>query len=58
MEPLSGGVYVNFMSEGEDDRIRIAYGKNYPRLVSVKNKYDPTNLFRVNENVKPTVASF
>jgi len=54
---LSGGVYVNFMSEGEDDRIRIAYGKNYPRLVSVKNKYDPTNLFRVNENVKPTVAS-
>lgn len=57
IEPLSGGVYVNFMSEGEDDRIRIAYGKNYPRLVSVKNKYDPTNLFRVNENVKPTVAS-
>ncbi len=59
VEPLaSGGVYVNFMSEGEDDRIRIAYGKNYPRLVSIKNRYDPTNLFRVNENIKPSVASY
>jgi hypothetical protein len=57
IEPLaSGGVYVNFMSEGEDDRIKVAYGKNYARLVSVKNRYDPTNLFRVNENIKPTTA--
>jgi FAD/FMN-containing dehydrogenase len=55
IEPLtSGGVYVNFMSEGEDDRVKVAYGRNYPRLVQVKNKYDPTNLFRVNENIKPT----
>jgi len=58
MEPLtSGGVYVNFMSAGEDDRVRVAYGASYERLVSVKNRYDPTNLFRVNENIKPTVAS-
>ncbi len=57
IEPLtSGGVYVNFMSAGEDDRIKVAYGKNYDRLVSLKNKYDPTNLFRVNENIKPTLA--
>jgi FAD/FMN-containing dehydrogenase len=57
MEPLmSGGVYVNFMSAGEDDRIKVAYGKNYDRLVSVKNHYDPTNLFRVNENIKPSVS--
>jgi FAD/FMN-containing dehydrogenase len=55
MEPLmSGGVYVNFMSAGEDDRVKVAYGKNYERLVSVKNRYDPTNLFRVNENIKPS----
>ncbi len=58
IEPLmSGGVYVNFMSAGEDDRIKVAYGKNYDRLVSVKNRYDPTNLFRVNENIKPNVSS-
>jgi FAD/FMN-containing dehydrogenase len=58
MEPLmSGGVYVNFMSAGEDDRVKVAYGKNYDRLVSVKNRYDPTNLFRVNENIKPSVSS-
>ena len=58
IEPLmSGGVYVNFMSAGEDDRIKVAYGKNYDRLISIKNKYDPTNLFKVNENIKPTVAS-
>ncbi|MDA4128956.1 MAG: FAD-binding oxidoreductase [Thaumarchaeota archaeon] len=58
IEPLmSGGVYVNFMSAGEDDRIKVAYGKNYDRLVSVKNRYDPTNLFKVNENIKPDVAS-
>ncbi len=57
IEPwTSGGVYVNFMSAGEDDRIKVAYGKNYDRLVSLKNTYDPTNLFRVNENIKPTLA--
>ncbi len=57
-EPLaSGGVYVNFMSAGEDDRTKVAYGKNYDRLVSVKNRYDPTNLFRVNENIKPTLTA-
>lgn len=54
IEPYtSGGVYVNFMSAGEDDRIKIAYGQNYDRLVSVKNRYDPSNLFKVNENIKP-----
>ncbi|HEV2227285.1 MAG TPA: FAD-binding oxidoreductase [Nitrososphaerales archaeon] len=58
IEPLmSGGVYVNFMSAGEDDRVNVAYGKNYDRLVSVKNTYDPTNLFKVNENIKPSFSS-
>ena len=49
-----GGAYVNFMSEGEgEERVRAAYGANYARLVEVKRKYDPTNLFRVNHNIVP-----
>jgi FAD/FMN-containing dehydrogenase len=35
--------------------IRAAYGPNYDRLVALKNRYDPTNLFRLNPNIKPTV---
>ena len=49
-----GGGYVNFMMEEGDDRVKATYGDNYERLVEVKNKYDPTNLFRVNQNIKPT----
>jgi FAD/FMN-containing dehydrogenase len=59
MEPFTtGGVYVNDIGrEVEDgaDLIRSAYGASYQRLVTVKNKYDPTNLFRHNQNIKPTV---
>ena len=47
-------VYVNYLSEDEgDDRVKTAYGANYERLVSVKKKYDPTNFFRLNQNIKP-----
>lgn len=49
----SGGVYVNFMSADEADRVRSAYGPNYDRLVQVKGKYDPNNLFRMNQNIAP-----
>ena len=49
----AGGAYVNFMMEEGEDRIRATYGKNYARLVKVKKKYDPTNLFCVNQNIKP-----
>jgi FAD/FMN-containing dehydrogenase len=42
------------MDEGED-RVKASYGKNYERLVTIKNKYDPHNLFRVNQNIRPTV---
>jgi FAD/FMN-containing dehydrogenase len=49
----TGGVYVNFLSQDEADRIRAAYGPNYDRLVQLKSKYDPTNLFRLNQNIKP-----
>jgi len=51
----TGGVYVNFMPEDEAQRVaKGAYGGNYDRLAKVKAKYDPKNLFRVNQNIKPT----
>ena len=49
----SGGVYVNFLTADEGDRVRSAYGPNYDRLVQVKRKYDPDNLFRTNQNIAP-----
>ena len=49
----TGGVYVNFMPEDETDRVRGAYGGNYTRLATLKAKYDPDNLFRLNQNVQP-----
>ncbi|HNR05682.1 MAG TPA: FAD-binding oxidoreductase [Saprospiraceae bacterium] len=58
LEPYStGGMYVNFSGLGEEGEtlVKSAYGNNYERLVSVKNKYDPHNLFRLNQNIKPTV---
>ncbi len=52
----AGGAYINFlMSEGED-RIRATYRDNYDRLAAVKAKYDPDNLFRMNQNVRPEPA--
>jgi FAD/FMN-containing dehydrogenase len=55
----SSGTYVNFLSEGEgQERVRAAYGdEKYERLVALKNKYDPDNLFRINQNIKPTAAT-
>lgn len=49
----TGGAYVNFMTSEESDRVRSAYGKSYDRLVELKRKYDPTNLFCLNQNIKP-----
>jgi FAD/FMN-containing dehydrogenase len=48
----TGGVYVNFMTADETDRVRAAYGASYDRLVAAKRTYDPTNLFRLNQNVR------
>lgn len=51
---VSAGVYVNFLDADEGaDRIRAAYGPSYPRLVELKKKYDPTNFFRMNQNIRP-----
>jgi FAD binding domain/Berberine and berberine like len=60
MQPYTtGGVYVNYLGQEADegaDRIKAAYGpEKYQRLVALKNKYDPTNLFRLNQNIRPTV---
>ncbi len=50
----TGGVYVNFMPEDEAQRVQKgAYGPNYERLAKLKAKYDPSNLFRMNQNIKP-----
>jgi len=49
----SAGVYVNFMTADEGDRIPAAYGSNYRRLAEIKAKYDPDNLFRANQNIRP-----
>ena len=49
----AGGAYVNFMMEEGEDRIRATYGDNYARLAAVKGRYDPRNLFRVNQNIRP-----
>jgi FAD/FMN-containing dehydrogenase len=51
----AGGAYVNFLMDEGQERIRATYRDNYNRLVMIKNKYDPTNLFRVNQNITPTV---
>ena len=53
----AGGAYVNFMMDDEgEDRVKASYRGNYERLVAIKNKYDPANVFRVNQNLKPSAA--
>jgi hypothetical protein len=49
----SGGAYVNFLTGDETDRIAFAYGASYQRLVDLKRKFDPANLFRINQNINP-----
>lgn len=49
----SSGAYINFLTEEETDRLSFAYGVAWNRLVELKNKYDPKNFFRMNQNIKP-----
>jgi Berberine and berberine like len=54
IEPLTRGNYVNIANtDDRDSRIHAAYGDNYARLATVKKRYDPTNLFHMNANIKP-----
>jgi len=50
----AGGVYINYEAEVEAGEVKAAYGpEKYERLAAVKKKYDPTNFFRLNQNIKP-----
>ena len=49
----SGGAYSNFMMDEGQDRVKASFKHNYDRLVTIKNIYDPSNLFRVNQNIVP-----
>jgi hypothetical protein len=52
------GAYVNFMMDDEaDGRVQATYGDNYARLAAIKAQYDPKNLFRVNQNIRPAAAA-
>jgi len=57
MRPWSAGVEVNHLADGDARRTREAYGPNYERLAEVKTKYDPENIFRLNQNVEPDGAN-
>jgi FAD/FMN-containing dehydrogenase len=46
-------VYVNYLGDEGESRVMAAYGANYERLAALKKKYDPTNFFRLNQNIKP-----
>ena len=58
MRPFStGGVYANNLGDEGMDRVQAAYGENYARLVALKNKYDPTNFLRLNQNIRPVILA-
>jgi len=54
LHPYSaGGAYLNFIDDEGEERVAAGYRDNYPRLQEIKRKYDPGNLFRMNQNIKP-----
>ena len=53
LQPFAHGVYVNQLGDTSDQLVRAAYGPNYARLVEIKKKYDPNNVLRLNQNIKP-----
>jgi FAD/FMN-containing dehydrogenase len=55
MKPfLAEAAYVNYLGDVDEEGVRSAYGKKYERLAALKQKYDPTNFFRMNQNIKPS----
>jgi FAD binding domain/Berberine and berberine like len=57
LQPFAYGVYVNQLGDTSDQLVRSGYGPNYARLVEIKKKYDPNNVLRLNQNIKPDSAS-
>jgi FAD/FMN-containing dehydrogenase len=58
LHPYSaGGAYVNFMMDEGQERVQASFRDNYARLAAIKHKYDPANLFRVNQNIRPAAAA-
>jgi FAD/FMN-containing dehydrogenase len=53
LQPFAHGVYVNQLGETSEDLVRAAYGSNYARLVEIKKRYDPQNVLRLNQNIRP-----
>lgn len=54
LQPFAHGVYINQLGDTSDQLVRSGYGPNYARLVEIKKKYDPKNLLRLNQNIKPS----
>ena len=50
------GVFLNFVADEGNERVRASYGPIYDRLVAVKDRYDPNNLFRLNQNIPPSAG--
>jgi hypothetical protein len=57
LQPFAHGVYVNQLGETSEELVRAAYGSNYARLGEIKEKYDPGNVLRLNQNIKPDSPS-
>jgi hypothetical protein len=57
LQPFAHGTYVNQLGETSEALVRAAYGPNYARLVEIKKKYDPKNVLRLNQNIKPDSPS-
>jgi hypothetical protein len=57
LQPFARGVYVNQLGETSEELVKAAYGPNYARLVEIKKKYDPKNVLRLNQNIKPDSSS-
>jgi hypothetical protein len=54
---MSGGAYVNYLADADAETVRAAYGPAYERLVTLKERYDPHNVFRLNQNIRPRAAA-
>jgi hypothetical protein len=57
LQPFSRGLNANKLSDTSGELVRAAYGPNYARLMEIKKKYDPTNVLRLNPNIRPDKLS-